>query len=425
MNQETLKRWQIRILLLCCFAYACIYLGRNNLSIAIPAIQNDLGMNKSQMGMMGGLFLWVYGIGQLINGYLGDKVSSRIYIFCGLFITALTNILFGFATSLTVMMILWSFNSYFQSLIWGPMSKTITYWIPLKKRSFAAIVISISAIIGTLITYLLAGRIMDILNWRWVFIIPGIIILVFSVIWYTFARNHPNDIGLRLDDLESLHNVKEGDKDLQKYTLLEVINKSRLWFVIIACFAQGIVKDGINLWAPTFFLETHNIDMKSMTSLVIVIPIMNFGGMIFSGWLNKELKYQEKITVPILFIIGIFMILGLNIFGSKSTIVGAVFLGLSSAMMSGANTILLGIVPMKFDKYNKVSAIAGTLDFCSYFISGFTTLITGFIVDKFEWNGVMFFWIAVIIIGCISLVLNHLLDKGVALNTDEKVQSEV
>ena len=65
------------------------------------------------------------------------------------------------------------------------------------------------------------------------------------------------------------------------------------------------------------------------------------------------------------------------------------------------------------------------MDFCSYFISGFTTLITGFIVDKFEWNGVMFFWIAVIIIGCISLVLNHLLDKGVALNTDEKVQSEV
>jgi sugar phosphate permease len=423
MKCKTLKSWQTKTLVLCCCAYASIYLGRNNLSIAIPEIQNYLDIDKSQIGMLGGLFLWVYGIGQLINGYMGDKVSARIYVFSGLLVTGITNILFGFASSLAVMMILWAFNSYFQSMLWGPISKTITCWLPHEKRGPASISISAASIGGTLLTFLLAGRVMDRFNWRWVFILPGAIILVYSVIWYLSARNRPSDVGLRLNDVEIPHKTKESNKELQSYSLLKVINKTKLWFVIIACLAQGIVKDGINLWAPTFFMETHHMDIKSVTSLVIVIPIMNFCGMIFAGWLNKELKYKEKITVTVLFIVGILMILGLNTLGSKSALIGVIFLGMSSAMMNGANAILLGLVPMKFDKYNKVSAIAGTLDFCSYFISGFAALITGLIVDLSGWSGVMFFWIAVTVIGSISLIFSHVIENGVITKTENIIQS--
>lgn len=425
MNYKTLKSWQTRVIILCWCAYASIYLGRNNLSVAIPEIQNYLGINKSQVGMIGGLFLWIYGIGQLINGYIGDKVSSRIYIFFGLLVTALSNILFGFASSLALMSILWIFNGYFQSMLWGPMSKTITHWVPPEKRSFAAIVISTSGIGGTLITFLLAGQIMENLNWRWVFIIPGIMILLFSFIWYIFVRNHPQDVGFSLSSSEDIHEDNARIEDHENYTLLEVIKKTKLWFIIVACFAQGIVKDGINLWAPTFFMETHHLDIKSATSLIIVIPLMSFGGIILSGWLNRMLKLKEKITVAILFIVGILMILGLNTLGSKSAFAGITFLGLSSAMMNGANAILLGIIPMKFDKYNKVSAIAGTLDFCSYLVSGFSASITGLIVDLFDWSGVMFFWIAVTVIGTISLAFSHLSENGTILKTNIKVQSEV
>lgn len=323
------------------------------------------------------------------------------------------------------MIILWVLNGFFQSMLWGPMTKTITHWIPPKKRSFASIAISTSGVGGTLLTLLLAGQIIESLNWRWVFIIPGIIILLFSFVWYIFMRNHPSDVGLSLNNTDNSSNASKSNKAHRSYTLWEVINKSRLWFVIIACFVQGIVKDGINLWAPTFFMETHHLNIKSVTSLVIVIPLMNFGGIVLSGWLNKVFKYKEKITVAILFTIGILMILGLNTLGSKSTFIGIICLGLSSAMMSGSNAILLGIIPMKFDKYNKVSAIAGTLDFCSYFISGFAALITGSIVDLIGWSGVLIFWIAVTVIGTIALVFSHLLENDMISKKDNKIQAEL
>lgn len=423
MKQKSLKTWQLRTFILCWFAYACIYFGRVNLSVAIPEIQDFLGASKTQVGIIASLFFWVYGIGQLINGYIGDKVSSRLYIFIGLIVTASANILFGFSTSLIIMVVLWAVNGFFQSMLWGPMAKTITYWVSPEKRSSAAIGISTSIVGGFLMAWGLSGQILEHLNWKWIFWIPGIFILLYSVVWYAGIRDHPEDIGLKSPNKE-IYNVNE-ENDIKthlNYSLWEVIKKTRLWLVVVACLAQGIVKDGINLWAPTFLMETHNLDIKSTTSLIIAIPVMNFCGVILAGWLNKKFMYREKITTIVLFVIGIFMIVGLNTLGATSIFLGIIFLGLSSAMMYGANTLLLGVIPMNFAKYNKVSSIAGALDFCSYIAAGFAASITGFIVDSFGWGSVLSFWVVVTILGSIALVVSQLYDNRLPAKTSELIQ---
>lgn len=410
MNKKSFKNWQIRIFILCWIAYSCIYIGRNNLSVALPDIQNFLGASKSQIGLIGSLFLWIYGFGQLVNGYLGDKVSSRLYIFIGLFATALCNILFGLTSSLILMSVLWACNGFFQSMLWGPMAKTITFWVRPEKRSGAAIGISTSMVGGTLLAYLIAARVLNGLGWKWVFWIPGIFILIYSFVWLKGIRNHPKDAGFEeIAACETPSNNSAGSIEIpvaeREYTLLEIIKKTKLYFIVIACLAQGIVKDSINLWAPTFFLETHKLNLSSIASLIIAIPVMNFGGMMLAGWLNRKLKYFEKVTTIVLFLIGILMIIGLKTLGGRSALLGIVFLGLSSAMMYGANTLLLGVVPMGFARYNKVSSVAGALDFFSYIAAGFATALTGVIIDFSGWGGVLVFWIGITLLGIVSLAV--------------------
>ena len=112
-----------------------------------------------------------------------------------------------------------------------------------------------------------------------------------------------------------------------------------------------------------------------------------------------------------MFIAGVVMIIGFTTLGSRNAIWGVIFLGLSSAMMNGANSLLLGIVPMNFARYNKVSAIAGLLDFASYLISGFAAAITGFVLDLSGWGGILVFWIIATIIGTIALVIGQIYDN--------------
>jgi len=133
-----------------------------------------------------------------------------------------------------------------------------------------------------------------------------------------------------------------------------------------------------------------------------------------AGWLNKTLRYREKNTTIVMFVAGMFMIGGLITLGSMNVLIGLVFLGLSSAMMYGANTMLLGVFPMRFAKCGKVSSVAGFLDFCSYMAAGLAAFATGIIVDLSGWGGVLIFWVAVSGIGAVALLVSRLYDVRAA-----------
>ena len=128
IGEADIKHEGRKVFILCWLAYACAYLCRVNMSIAIPSISQSLGYSKTSLGLVGSSFFWAYGIGQLINGYIGDRISGRIFIFFGLLVSALINIFFGLAPTLVVMVILWMFNGYFQSMLWGPIVRILSRW---------------------------------------------------------------------------------------------------------------------------------------------------------------------------------------------------------------------------------------------------------------------------------------------------------
>ena len=88
-NRLDIKRWQIRIFAACILAYTAAYICRVNFSIAIPGFQAELGLSNTSVGLISTSFFWVYALGQAVNGYLGDKVSSRTFVFIGLLVSAL------------------------------------------------------------------------------------------------------------------------------------------------------------------------------------------------------------------------------------------------------------------------------------------------------------------------------------------------
>ena len=106
---------------LCFGAYLFAYLIRVNLSIALPDITEFLGYSDtSAVGNIPGAFFWTYAVGQLISGWLGDRISPKYMIATGLSASIIINVLFAFCNSLTAMIVLWALNGIFQSMLWAP-----------------------------------------------------------------------------------------------------------------------------------------------------------------------------------------------------------------------------------------------------------------------------------------------------------------
>ena len=144
-----------RLIFIACFAaYSASYIGRINFSAALPAIIGDGFFTKTEAGIIGSAFFIVYGAFQIINGFLGDKISPFKMITAGTFLSAVANVSMTFCTTNIQMAIVWGFNGFALSLLWASILKILANIINDGMRSKACLNISVTLPIGTILAYI-------------------------------------------------------------------------------------------------------------------------------------------------------------------------------------------------------------------------------------------------------------------------------
>ena len=99
MDKATVKKynyWQWRTLIILMIGYALFYFVRKNFSIAMPALEAELGLSKTQLGIFLTLNGVIYGVSRFINGMLADRFSRKRMMALGLLLSAIVNIAIGF-----------------------------------------------------------------------------------------------------------------------------------------------------------------------------------------------------------------------------------------------------------------------------------------------------------------------------------------
>ena len=66
--------------LLCSISYLAVYVARNVLSTVTPQMVEGGEFTKEYIGEISSLFFIFYALGQLLNGFLGDKIKARYMI---------------------------------------------------------------------------------------------------------------------------------------------------------------------------------------------------------------------------------------------------------------------------------------------------------------------------------------------------------
>lgn len=358
--------------------------------MALPAIGVQYGWSKAALGAIGSSFFWTYALGQLINGYLGDRVSSRWFIGLGLSVSAILNLCFGFAKTLPLMMLLWGLNGFFQSMLWGPIMKTLAHWLPERPITQTAIRISTSTIGGYFLAWGLSGYLVSRLSWSWAFWLPSVVVFIFAMFWLLMARDSPESVGLgELGEMSQSTTANGTMAPIRPFR--QVAAQTGLWVIALACMAQGVIKDGISLWGPTMLLDIPGRMFSSAIALSLMIPTMNFAGILLSGWITKFFGGQHRPAISSMLALSAFAALGLSL--THSSLLGsALLLAGASCFVYGANTLLLTAIPLNYRHYGLTSAVAGFLDGSAYIGAALSGMLNGWLADNGGWGQVALIW---------------------------------
>ena len=158
------------LFLLCWISYFSTYIGRQNYSAVMAEIIASEGYLNQACGMVGTGFFICYGAGQLVSGFLGDRISPKWMIFTGLTGSAIANGIMSLLHSPQSMTIAWCINGLFQSMTWSPILRVFAEYLPAKEQKNACVNIATTYPAAVFLTYPLSSLMIYLWGWRSMFI---------------------------------------------------------------------------------------------------------------------------------------------------------------------------------------------------------------------------------------------------------------
>ena len=439
MDNATVKKynyWQWRTLIILMIGYALFYFVRKNFSIAMPALEAELGLSKTQLGIFLTLNGVIYGVSRFINGILADRFSRKRMMALGLLLSALVNIAIGFIPAVNsffnvldaggkatigfvyLLGSLWLITGYLQGMGYPPCSSLMAHWIKPSELATKQSIWNASHSIGAGLLALMIGGILGTFGnaaWQWCFWVPALLAIFGAAMIFFGIKDTPASVGLpNPEDMdahkESGEPAEKEDPGFARLAYKKFVSKMAFGNPIIriiafANFFVYVIRFTILDWGSTILVQDKGLDITLAASIVGACEIVGgIAGMLFAGWVtDKFFKSKAQCTSAICTLMAAVC---LFLFWQIKDIpwLFIAMLVLSAFFVYGPQALLGIAASNQATKRAAATAngIVGIVGYLSPIVSG---AIFGLIADNPDlgWNGVYVAAIAMGVLGAILL----------------------
>ena len=395
------KYWRTRIMYTTIIGYALFYFVRKNLSIAMPAIEADLGISKADLGLFLTLHGLLYGVSKFLNGFLGDQTNPRYFLAFGLGMSALMSLLFGMSSGVITFGIIWMLNGWFQGMGFPPCANSITNWFSPKERGVYFSMWNSSHSIGAGLVLLL-NSFLVVYNWRLCFFVPALLAFLGALFVLNRMRDKPETLGLpqvetyKGEMLESEKMEAEGiaDLDFKKFLRKKVFGNPMIWILCLSTLCLYAIRYAMLDWGPTFLTEMKGIDLQKAGWLVAGFEGFGILGMLSSGWMMDHIFKGRGGRAAVIYMlictIAVFLFWKLP---NETPLFYGILLCIIGFFIYGPQALVGIIVANLVSKRASATAIGltGLFGYLSTILSGWGI---GFIVEHWGWNTAFLTFIA-------------------------------
>ena len=375
--------------------YGSFYFCRNNLAVALPGIQSELGYTKSELGTVLMALKLTYGMGQFINGQLAERISPRRLLAVGMFGSAALNVLFSLETGFYFLLFVWACNGYAQALGWTPTMRVSANWFPAVRRGRAIGLIGTGYQLGGALTFVIAGWAAERFGWRGALYVPAALLILTGVHMLLFLRETPES---REPD-SNLPSARTGGIGSKPTTgsfgdnIWLTLSNPGLWLVAVSLCLLDACRYGFTDWGVTQLKDVAGDSVSLAAFKYAVLPFGGMAGAYLSGWATDRLFSSRR--APMIFVL--LLTLGLLAVAYNSAIhaglaLSTVVLFLVGFCIFGAQVLLVGAFPVDLARHGTAAAAVGFVNFMGYMGAAAGDKLTGHLAEEMGWKFAVLFW---------------------------------
>jgi len=397
--------------------YGSFYFCRTNISAAIPGIEKEFELTKTQIGFILGSLKIAYGIGQFVNGQLAERISPRKLLTIGMLMSAALNVVFGFGTGLYFLVFVWACNGYFQALGWTPCMRVAANWCPPETRGHSIGIIGTGYQAAAALTFVVSGFAADYFGWRGALFVPAGILTLSCFHMLFFLKETPAAAGSADESGETEDSPKVAQPSFRD-TIRITISNPALWILAVALGLLNACRYGFLDWGLPFLVETTGESVSKAALKYAILPIGGIAGSYLAGWLTD--RYFGGRRAPLI------CMLMLVLCGLTLMFYSVVQISLPAALtilvctgfaIYGPQVLLVGTAAIDLAKSGTPAAAVGLVNFMGYMGAFAGDQVTGIVVDNYGWTSALGFWAGCALAG--AAVVSLLWNRGPA-TTEEK-----
>ena len=182
MNQ-TIRPIAKRIGWLLMLTYFASYVTRINFAVMLVKICSDLNQPKTAMAIVVTGLTVTYGFGQILSGFMGDKMKAQRMISVGLAIACITNAAMTVCHSIPVMTAVWCINGFAQAMLWPPIVRLMSEYLTDDEYGYATVRVTWGSSFATILLYLGCPMLLYSVSWRAVMLICALMGALILAAW--------------------------------------------------------------------------------------------------------------------------------------------------------------------------------------------------------------------------------------------------
>ncbi len=400
------RRHRLRVMLAITLGYGLIYTCRLALGVVKKPLIDEGIFTPVELGMIGSALFYAYAIGKLTNGFLADHANMRRFLAVSFLLTALCNLVMGFATTLWLAVAIWGLNGWFQSFGAPGGVVAMTAWFSNKERGRAYGIWSTAHSMGEGLTFIGVGTLVSVLGWRYGFFGPALVGIFAAAGMYWLVRDRPPTMGLpTVNDWKQDHYLEATSPGIKSVLGLQlsVLKIPSIWVLCLAAATIYVTRYAINSWGILYLQEERGMSLPAAGTLLMISTLAGIAGAISYGFISDKYFHARRPPANLLF--ALLEILGLCIFffGPGDywiMVVGMLLFGMG---LTGLVTSLGGLFAVDIAPKRVAGAAMGVIGIFSYIGAGIQEHVSGVLIQRgmtmvgddriYDFGPVIWFWI--------------------------------
>lgn len=381
MDKNTQKAWRIGSF--CIATYLASYVTRNILSVSTPEMIKEAFFTKEYTGLLTSISFIFYAAGQLINGFIGDRVHPKYMIIMGLGISSVSTFVIPIFDNRILHFTAFALIGFGLSMLRGPLMKVISENTAATHARMICTLFSMAGFAGPLIASILS----IFFKWRAVFTATGVMSVVITVLAVAAIT--------ALEKRGEIKFVPKYDKGIAG--ILNVFKLEDFIFYMLISSIGEIAGSSITFWIPTYTTEHLGFSNDAASTIYSVVSFSTlFTPFITLLIYEKLIRNGIKLALVMYVISAVFFI---AVRFTAAPVLNVSMLIIAKVAAAAASSIVWSAYIPGLARSGKVSSANGVIDAAGYAMASLANVLFSTFVGRLGWGGIVNMWYIIMLIG--------------------------